>query len=391
MTLPSASLEVPPEDVERMLKKIWREAVQIDESRDSSTEHQPRLRTALANLVLVLSPDKNPAKGLPTVTELVNELISDLCVQFPSRFFLISFDDSLPNETLKTAVSSRCVLGSSGHHVCSEEISVSCGRGALPLAPSLLRSLFIPDVPIVSLILGDPTDSSDTSLVELLKQLGEMCDLFLYDSKLFRNYQRAASFLASLRKTKPSEEGEKRKRGGSAIVRIRDLQWYRTERFRMLLAERFDGGRHREIVPSIKEIKFTSAGGSIDPTSLLLGGWICAALGWKIGEKSDEGLQCTTSSGAPRTIAFVANPGSQEFSLSLKGSDIEFAVEFNEASLTYETSARFAFSEKMIERRLTVPKATLADLIALPMQSSGINDYFTRSLERSIEIVKALT
>ncbi len=378
---PMASQDIPPEEVEKALRRIWRDAAKVDEASDTGPQHAPRLRTRLSNFVIVLGPDVGDGK------RVVNELITDLCLLFPSRFFVVELEKEDDGESVRTSVSSRCVLGSSGQHVCSEEVFIRCGGGTLKHVTSLLRSLFVPDVSIISFFLGDPSAPVNQPLTGLLQQLREMCDLLLYDSQLTKNYQREVGLFLSLRN--PSETSSARK-GMPYVVRVRDLQWYRTLRLRMLLAEQFDTGRYRELVPAISKVRFSSARGATDPAAILLAGWISAVLGWKAGTRMSDGvLSCKTSKGKEASLEFVTEK--EGFKVTLLSPGNEFSIEFDEEQMLFETAARVESSEKIVERRLTVPRPSLAELLVAPIQSSGVNDYFTHSLERSLDVAGALS
>jgi len=378
--LPNASWEVPSEDVEKMLKKVWSEAAQIDERTDSDGEKSPRLKTTLANFVMVQT---SPSRGK------LDEVISDLCIQFPSRFFIISFDSTIPVGTLSTGVSSRCVLAQSGQHVCSEEVLIRCGDSSSGNVGSLLRSLFVPDVPIIALVFGDPFQPSESALGDLLPQLREMCDLFLYDSRMFDDYVRGAELLLSLRRVGDGGAHPSMGRGrGNFGVGVRDLSWYLTQRYRGLLAERFDSGAYHDLIPSISKLSFTSAKGAQDPRALLLAGWIAAVLNWRAFSKSGALVVGVTDSGKKVALEFLQGEPGSNFKFSIVADGAVFSVQYNDAGSFYETSSKLKELEK--DRTLTVPKFTLADLILAPVQSSGLDDFFTRSLERSIEIAGAL-
>lgn len=359
MSVPVSTLDVNPQEIERMLRSIWSEAVKLDRSEE---EEAPRLRTTLSNFIIF----RLSQVGL-------DDLIADLCVQFPSRFFVVSLDEQIDGEKISTGVSSRCVLSHGGRHVCSEEILIRCGQRAIPYVGSLLRSLFVPDVPIIALTLGEPTTSESRDMLSLL---GEMGDLFLYDSRSFGNFHFTAEFFLSLRR-----EGN---------TGVRDLNWYRTARYRSLIAERFDSGVYRELWREISQVKFVSGDSIQDSRSLLLAGWMATVLNWRVSSAAPGVIRCTYEQGQSVEMQFVKADSPGTFELEIKAAGDTFSVDYDYSLSRYETSSKFGGDRKRVERTLTVPRFSLADLVVAPVQSSGVDDYFTRSLAKAIEIAGSL-
>ncbi len=350
-------VQVRPEDIERTLKQS--RAERAAGRGQGASELHPSI--ILSNFIVTLPGDIKDSR------QAVESLLAELSLTVPSRFFIISLD-SASNERLTTAV--RCRLSTPDSY--SEEIYIQASKETLPLVSSLLRSLCISDVSTVSYVMGEPwaTDGDSQmaqSIEGLLTQLQDMCDLFLYDSRTFRNYKDSVSSLFSLRRiVRPVNEEASHKLARST-VRVRDLNWYRSEQLRSLLAEVFDAGEFGREGYSIQSVEVISSNSKPDATSLLLAGWLKEILRSETGDAN---------------VKFVSQKPKKNqghfLKLLVKTDGLEFSV------AQYEQMFEVSIGEN--SRRLTAREQSIAQLISLPMHSSGLDDYFTRSLERSLEI-----
>jgi glucose-6-phosphate dehydrogenase assembly protein OpcA len=308
--------KVPPAKIVGELERIRREAAALDSEKEAlaSGEAAPRVRSTLSNLVLLVFEDE-PSIGKSTVENLITEL----CVAFPSRFFVAGFSQNRGDESdsvLDTAVSSRCVLTNSGMHVCSEEVYVSVHPGSVDLVPNLLLSLLIPDVETILLVLGDPGSvPSDSDAAQAFKKLltglDSVSDRVEYDSAFFRDYA-----LSHRQLFDDDAQGSTARR---------DLNWSRMAKWRSLLAEQFDSEGGEGIADGVSKFRLST---SVAPEQFLLGrpgsdvllflGWCFSCLDWtvesaKLHKKSSE-LELTVSDGSAEYSVVIVNDDHAEFS-----------------------------------------------------------------------------
>lgn len=283
---PFIGIEVSPAEIEKALIKIWREAAQDDvakEKSQASGEVSARVKATLANLI-ILEGD-GPVRGME-----LEELITELCLSFPSRFCIVRYRSGSAGAELKTGVSSRCMLARSGAHVCSEELYIGTGPGSVQHVPNLVLSVLVPDTPVVVLMSCDPSEEKDPQFHQLLLSLRHLSDRIILDSRHIKNYGATAGELLSDTSSLIGKGsfGCSSGIGGVSTSDLRDLTWHRMGRWRSLVTELFDGDR-ADAPARIEKLRIESdipqsdlASGTIPINALLLAGWFAAKLGWQI-------------------------------------------------------------------------------------------------------------
>jgi len=349
-------LEVPvaAEDIERALKKMRAEK----DGQPAGTEPVGKPNVILSNFVITL------CSPMPKVRAQLEILLSELAILIPSRFFIVSLAEEDAKD-LSTAVRLREIKSSSGQDFYSEEIFIETSQSTLPWISSLLRSLFTSDVSIISYVIGEPTGDEESVYEELLQHLREMCDLFLYDSQDFTNFSDAVSSLLSLRRiVRPHHEAESRKLAPSS-VRLRDINWCRYEKLRSLLAGLYDASHVSR--SAIKSVEVVINQPRPSPTGLILAGWLGEAL-----EQKELVKLVTANLTTGESKLFVK--------VVVKGDGFELSVS--------QDGDNFEVSSAGTVRKLNSKPLSTAQLISLPVQSSGLDDYFTKSLERSLSLAQ---
>lgn len=340
---------VAPEDIERLLKKMRSE---LDPTGPTQPEFKPNV--ILSNFIITL------CSPLAAVRDRLEKLSQELALLVPSRFFIVSLAEN-DIQKLDTSVRVKEIKSSSGHEFYSEEIFISASKSTLPLVSSLLRGLCISDVSIISYVMGEPSGEGDSAIDDLLQQLRNICDLFLYDSLDFQDYHKSVNSLFSLRRiVRPHNEIESRKLAPTS-VRLRDLNWYRHERLRSLLAGLYDASD--VTTKSIREVEVLLNQSKPNPTALILAGWLEEILG-----KKDLVKIVTGSTSSDKMDTFIK--------VVVKGKGFELSVS--------QDGDQFEVSSGDSIRKLSSKPLSSAQLISLPVQSSGLDDFFTKSLERSL-------
>jgi len=362
---------VRPGNIESELEKIRSAAAQQDAEKEQAVSGtaSPRGRATLCNLVIL-----NGAPQTKGVDSTIDELIDALCVEYPSRFFIM--DAQLPpgeaakHNGVATAVSSRCFLTNSGAHVCSEEVYMSASTEAIPLIKNLLMSLLAPDVDVVLLVLGA---EASASLEALLSTLTPIADRIVYDSMSFRGYAQKISLLSGVPLKAASDHPL-----GEAVEKLSDVNWKRTRRWRALISEGFDAEPLADGSLRMKKVALSCASGvgdilkgDVPADALLLSGWILSSLGAKLS----GGAATRTKTG----LLLNCDGGGEKFQLEFcEESDPDWT--FTDASLrsvellaeTLSASARLR-----IDRRLSRGTAEISIGITDSGKGGGGNNEFT--------------
>ncbi len=275
-------ISVAPSAIEGELARIWRDTAALDQSQEKGqekgAESSARVRTALSNIIIF---------SLGAKSSTIDNLITELLIAHPSRFFVIEFDVASQAERLETFLSSRCVLAHSGRHVCSEEIYIHTPVRAAELVPNLLLSLFRADVPATMVFPNglQETSVSDSdhrhAFQELIRTVGKVSDKVVFDSKEATNYHLLITMLRTAIDS-PDLSAE-----DADFRLLRDLHWRRLERWRNLIAEQFEASTGPDLATRIKTITLRGgwdiaaiARGMLPSDAFILGGWCAARLGF---------------------------------------------------------------------------------------------------------------
>ena len=287
----SNSQEVPPNAIERELVRIWREAASTDTAEGSSTS---RIRAILANCVIIV-------RSYQEQKAVLEELITELSISHPSRFFIISLNTD-GDANVRTGVSSRCVLTRAGKHICTEEIYIESKCSELSVTPNLVRSLLVADLPVVGIVLDDlkevqasEVESCRHDYSELVSRLAPLFDRLIYDSSTFHGYAQNVAAVLALYQTNmdrlSSCTGVEH-----PLSYVRDLNWTRLARWRALVAEQFDSplfANATEFISSIRvytnESPDSIIAGKISSDALLFAGWFMHSLGLEPGKMFPPG------------------------------------------------------------------------------------------------------
>lgn len=394
---PLALLErvsVPFDQIAKSLEKIRREAAQLDqeEERKVTGRSAPRFRATLSNLIFLWTDC-----GKMVDEKVLDSLISELCVNHPSRFFIVQYSAFGAACSGLAQVYSRCVMANSGVHVCSEEVYISVQPNTLPGVSSLLLSLLLPDIDLVLSVFCDPVlpgkseqvDLARDRFLRLFRSLRQISNVIVYDSAAFENYD--ASLCELLGETHLSARERER-------VRHRDVNWTRTKRWRSLITEQFDAPRFANAAPNISQITFYCRvkqeelrRGLIPAQALLISGWLLASLGYSAIELLDElDLARLSFRAMPKgvssrasTVAFVSE---SEPCFNEKGdlNSIEMHLESSEERLRLTL-------KRMREKQLAVVAADVLESAEYPQDSCEVEIRSTPFPEPAIENLVAET
>ncbi len=402
---------VRPGDIESELEKIRSSAAQQDVAKEQAEQGtaSPRGRATLCNLVIV-----NGSSQTVSVDSTIDDLIDALCIEYPSRFFIMDAQlppsESSKHNGVATAVSSRCFLTNSGAHVCSEEVYMSASPEAIPLIRNLLMSLLAPDVDVVLLVLGAEASPSFESL---LSTLSPVANRIVYDSMSLTAYAEKIALLSGtpLKSAAIHPLGE-------AVEKLSDVNWKRTRRWRSLISEGFDAERLSNDTIRMKRVLLSCAQGIADiqkgeipADALLLGGWLLSSLGATPnagpGKKTPFGIafECSGPDGAFQ----LEITEEHDFEWSLKDASlrsVEILAETKSAAARVRIDRRLARGTAEISIGITelgksggdcefsvrnspYASATMKELVLSHITSRRDDAHYFRAVELSVSLARA--
>ena len=392
---------VKPTSLLSELERIRRDAIADyqTEISASDTEAHTRSRATLSNLVLIV-----PEDSMTELQRTIDTIIDELCISFPSRFFILGYSKGETGDTaITTAVSSRCVLTNSGIHVCSEEVYIGANQYTVGHVPHLLLSLFIPDVSVISVLFGDPAEgiaAAETCedgtgcFPGLLKGVADISDLMIFDSSNFSHYGRSYSRLKSLADSCQSH------------LSLRDVNWLRTKRWRRLLAEQFDSAEGAERAKSITDVSLSVQFTGADmPTSksMLLMAWIASALGLVpesvVGSEQSMVLKCRDSLGTQQVNIHYNRRESEGVHLTLNSLELKLLGDctiviqrYPEQDMAEIVAKQPACSDGVCEfaaRRVPFPSSKLELLLSTQLINYGNASQY-KDVAKALDSIYAL-
>lgn len=221
--------------IERELAAIW--------SADDPATGVAKVRATNLNYV---------AASTPASLDELRAMTDQLADTHAGRVLLLWVDGRLPPWALHHEVSGVCRPGG-GTSVCNDRVEIGFGAVAAERAASIVRSLTLPEVPIV----GEIVDGAPSLLAYAIAGVARR---LVVDSRRMR-----LGPIAQLL--------------GETRGAVADRAWIRAFSWRELTARFFD--EHPANAATIHRVRITRGprGGGADPAHLLLG-WLSSRLGW---------------------------------------------------------------------------------------------------------------
>ena len=260
--------EVDVGAIEQELVQLWKNT-----GGGSSGTDAPVIRACSLNLVIFTEgADRTPG---------LEEIVSQIAIDHPSRIFLVAADRSSAKASIGVWVSARCSLPvPGGKQVCCEEIDMTVAGTDAGKVPSIVTSLLVPDVPTI-LLWRARLDVRD----QILRLFTPVAERILIDSS------EELRPLDSLVAWGQFMTGE---RGGAACG---DLAWTHLTHWRGLLAQSFQPPATRVHLATLDRVtvEYTSSKVPMHSglsQSLLAAAWLSHVLGWVLihpfNEESDR-------------------------------------------------------------------------------------------------------
>lgn len=255
---PQASGIVTIRDIEHDLRTLWEQMADV-----SQAEHrEPVMRACVLNLMVY-------APGERSVDE-VGQIMADVTTQHPSRIFVILPKPEATAPNLGAWVTALCHLSAGGRkQVCCEQIMISAEGEDISQLPSLLRSLLVPDLPVV-LWWRDVLAFESCVFDELI----DASDRVIIDSAQLPDPEGGLVNLAALVNHR------------AQWTAFSDLCWSRLTPWRVAVAGLFDLADWRACLARLNRVEIDcthdhAGHGSIPSQALLIASWLASRLKWR--------------------------------------------------------------------------------------------------------------
>lgn len=249
--------------IEGELRNLWEQMAETTRAEGQ----QPVMRVCVLNLV-VCTPGQHAAGE-------VSQIMAEVTTQHPSRIFVIHPTSGASESPLGAWVTALCHLSAGGHkQVCCEQIMITAQEDAIDRLPSLLRSLLVPDLPVVLWWRDMPDFES-----RLFAELAKASDRVIIDSAMVQDSVQGMAVLEALIKERQQ---------WTAFI---DLSWSRLTRWRVAVAGFFDTTDCRAYLGRLNRVEIECTRGwdtprSIPSQALLLACWLGSRLRWRAASKA---------------------------------------------------------------------------------------------------------
>lgn len=249
--------------IEGELRTLWEQMAETTQAEGQ----QPVMRVCVLNL-MVYAPDEHAAGE-------VSEIMAEVTTQHPSRIFVIRPTSGESRSPLSASVTALCHLSAGGHkQVCCEQIMITAKDDAAYRLPSLMRSLLVPDLPVVLWWRAVPSFES-----RLFAELAKASDRVLIDSAMLQDSEQGLAELAALINERQQ------------WTAFSDLSWSRLTPWRVAVAGFFDTPDWRAYLGRLNRVEIDSTLGrddrrAIPSQALLLVCWLASRLGWRSASKA---------------------------------------------------------------------------------------------------------
>ncbi len=249
---------IHPAQIESELERIW-----------NSLQGKNKMRACLFNLIIYSK------KSLRT--SYLSQVAQKVIEKFPSRILFITYDDKTSNQVLKTTVSVLSANSGNNEIICDMiEIEV-CQKDHVKV-PFIVLPHILPDLPVYFVHADAP--NLENPIAAKLKHLSNR---IIFDSETSLNLKTFAQFVLNCHTT--------------SEIDIADLNWARTEEWRLLFANVFKSSDDLAFLKQSKEIHITFNAKKSDFVchpriqSIYLQAWLASQLEWhfsKIDQEEDR-------------------------------------------------------------------------------------------------------
>lgn len=329
--------------IERDLRDLWEQMAETTQMQGQ----EPVMRACVLNLI-VYTPGEHSA-------EEVNQIMAEVTTQHPSRIFVMLPKYDAPKPAVNAWVTAQCHLSPGGRkQVCCEQIMVAAEGEGVGQLPSIVRSLLVPDLPVVLWWRDVPSFAS-----RVFEELVKASDRVIVDSHGLPDPEKGLAEMAAFI----------RQRG--QWVAFSDLGWSRLTPWRNSVAGFFDVPGWRPYLKRVNrvEIEYTDDHTDRRPIpseAFLIACWLASRMRWQPASKSQGRGGGTfeftvASENLPITIRIQSAPPTVGCLVGLSGLRLitesqpsaRFAVSCTDDGLYLRTNVELAgttLTEKVIPR-----------------------------------------
>lgn len=252
--------------IERDLRNLWEQMAETIQVQGQ----EPVMRACVLNLI-VCTPGEHTAGE-------VNQIMAEVTTQHPSRIFVILPKYDAPEPVVSAWVTAQCHLAPDGRkQVCCEQIMITAEGEGVGQLPSIVRSLLVPDLPVVLWWRDVPSFES-----RVFDELAKTSDRVIIDSHWWPNPEEGLAEVAALM----SHRGR--------WTALTDLSWSRLTPWRISVAGFFDVPDWRGYLNRVNrvEIEYTedhSDRRSIPSEAFFLACWLASRMKWQPASKPQRG------------------------------------------------------------------------------------------------------
>ncbi len=252
--------------IERDLRNLWEQMAETAQAQGQ----EPVMRACVLNLI-VCTPGEHTAGQ-------VNQIMAEVTTQHPSRTFVILPKYDAPEPVVSAWVTAQCHLAPGGRkQVCCEQIMIAAEGEGVGQLPSIVRSLLVPDLPVVLWWRDVPSFES-----RVFGELARASDRLIIDSLTLPNPEEGLGEVAAF----ISQRGR--------WTALSDLSWSRLTPWRISVAAFFDVPDWRAYLNRLNrvEIEYTDDHNnrrSIPSEAFFLACWLASRMGWHPASKPQRG------------------------------------------------------------------------------------------------------
>jgi glucose-6-phosphate dehydrogenase assembly protein OpcA len=346
----------------------------------TSDQEHPHTRNCVMNLVIAVNDEEQEAS--------VQQSVHAVAAGHPLRAIVLRRNPA-DGEGLDAEITTESHHLVRGLSVQLERVTLRVRGAAADHTASLVDPLLVPDVPTYLWWTGTPP-LAEQSLRDALAA----CDELIVDSGQFENVVQGLLDLAAL---------AERLGGRLGFV---DLQWVRQKPWRETLAQFFAPEGRREMLTGLRRITIDSIGqGRVGRVGgMLLGGWLMAALGWRLTD--------ATSSSASIGEALLKGEKGQTVQLTLRSAEQAGLPQGALRAIRFEGQAHGKVFASHIEirpdrsdhahvridiggvetlhQRLALPQPEDSELLLNALSTARRDRVYLRSLDAAAKLVDAL-
>jgi hypothetical protein len=248
---------------------------------------------------------------------------------------------------VQAMISARCLYERGAPEVCCEEVRLTADRTQERELASAVLALLVPEIPIATWLM-----SAGALRSYVAGEVLEAADVLLADSGADEPGPALRDQMAA---------------GREHDARVFDLAWGRTETWRELTAQFFDGQERLRELASIESIEIRGYRGRSSAEAMLLAGWLVSRLGLSLADLDgdDETIRATLYDGTRGVTLNIGRGWAADLMtmICITTAHAEFELQAHELSRHVHVVERWSGDES--RRTVEAPAVDDASLVML--------------------------